>query len=137
MNGSCGSSSNMVEESFALIVPVLWSNAEKVGVSLQDLFRDLIHQIAKLEDNSRYFYEMKIPELKLGGKSGDEDSDSSGITYKRYRLSDEKTFETLSKVTNLLRMFADDSKIFTSVDNPSDQDGLQEDLFCLQGLPQK
>lgn len=48
-----------------------------------------ISQLRTLEDDSRYLYE-----LANSGSSG-EDGDESRRKYKRYQLSDEKTFESL------------------------------------------
>jgi SpoVK/Ycf46/Vps4 family AAA+-type ATPase len=52
-----------------------------------------IDQLRKLEDHSRYYYEMKAPVFKIGNR--DNDDDSSGTTYKRYKLSEEKSFDSL------------------------------------------
>jgi len=46
-----------------------------------------LDELRKAEDNSRYYYEMKIPEVKFG-KSSDDNGGS--ITYKRYRLQTRK-----------------------------------------------
>jgi chaperone BCS1 len=55
-----------------------------------------IGELRKLEDNSRYLYEMKVPEMKIGRSSNDDDDGGSGgTTYKRYKLSDEKSFDSL------------------------------------------
>ena len=47
-----------------------------------------IDELRKLEDNSRYLYELQK------NKGGDGDNDKS-FTYKRYKLSNEKTFDSL------------------------------------------
>lgn len=67
------------------------------GETAIDSFVDTAYQwymdeLRKMEDNSRYYYELKDM------RHGDEDNDSDGDThtmYNRYKLSDEKTFESL------------------------------------------
>eukprot|EP00980_Cylindrotheca_fusiformis_P020106 scaffold7176_cov134-Cylindrotheca_fusiformis.AAC.3 len=64
-----------------------------IDAFIQTAYKWYIDELRKLEDNSRYLYEMKQPELKIGNT--DDDGDSNGIKYKRYKLSDEKTFDSL------------------------------------------
>lgn len=55
-------------------------------------------ELRKLNDNSRHLYEMSVPEIKISsGQVGDGGNamSSEGISYKRYKLSDEKTFDSL------------------------------------------
>lgn len=69
-------------------------------------------ELRQLEDNSRYHYELKsTPQLLLKGYS---DGKERGIVYTRYRLSDEKTFESLffqqkQSLLRLLNHFLDKS----------------------------
>jgi chaperone BCS1 len=66
-----------------------------------DAFIDIAYQwylgeLRTFEDNSRYLYELKIKEIKLVGGNSDNDSGGDeGFSYKRYKLSDHKTFESL------------------------------------------
>lgn len=53
-----------------------------------------LEEIRKMDDNSRYYYEMKVPDIKIG-KSADEGASSDGISYKRYKLSEDKSFDSL------------------------------------------
>merc|ERR1712125_2157 len=47
-------------------------------------------ELRKQEDNSRYMYELQEPEV--GASS---ESNHKGLTYSRYKLSNEKTFNSL------------------------------------------
>jgi chaperone BCS1 len=60
-------------------------------------YRWYIDELRKMSDNARHFYELKVPTLKLstGQDNGNDNSSSEGISYKRYKLSDEKTFDSL------------------------------------------
>jgi chaperone BCS1 len=62
---------------------------------VDEAYKWYLEELRKQEDHSRYLYEMKVPDLLVG--SGDEgrSSSSSNIRYKRYKLSNEKTFESL------------------------------------------
>jgi DNA replication protein DnaC len=74
-----------------------------------------LHQLRTLEDNSRYLYELKQP--------GNDDEDSR--KYKRYQLSDEKTFESL--------FFQEKEKMLKIVDNFTNKTG----KYAIQGYPNK
>uniref|UniRef100_A0A7S2UCS0 AAA+ ATPase domain-containing protein n=1 Tax=Attheya septentrionalis TaxID=420275 RepID=A0A7S2UCS0_9STRA len=57
-----------------------------------------INELRKLEDSSRYLYELQVnaPRSKSSGDEGDaEESSDSSRSFQRYKLSDEKTFESL------------------------------------------
>ena len=51
-----------------------------------------LDELRKLDDNSRYLYELKSNSFS---RKDDEDDGPSGRVYTRYRLSDEKTFDSL------------------------------------------
>jgi mitochondrial chaperone BCS1 len=51
-------------------------------------------ELRRLEDNSRYLYELQSTNRSVGN-SEDEENTTSGIKYARYKLSDEKTFSSL------------------------------------------
>lgn len=53
-----------------------------------------LDELRKAERNGRYLYELKSSSLE-GVKSADDGERSSGCTYLRYQLSDEKTFDSL------------------------------------------
>jgi hypothetical protein len=60
---------------------------------IDDAYQWYLSELRKLEDNSRYLYEMQTG---AGSKSnGGEGGDESRRTYKRYKLSGEKTFDSL------------------------------------------
>ena len=54
-----------------------------------------IEQLRKMEDDSRYLYEMQVNNNIHRGKGLDTRDDSGGRVFKRYKLSDDKTFESL------------------------------------------
>jgi mitochondrial chaperone BCS1 len=53
-----------------------------------------MEELRKMEDNSRYLYELKAIK-KTGGTDSEENADEAPIVYSRYKLSDEKTFQSL------------------------------------------
>jgi len=64
-------------------------------------------ELRRLEDHSRYLYELKSTNTISASSADDEgDSRSQGTVYKRYKLSNEKTFESLffREKTNLLNL---------------------------------
>jgi hypothetical protein len=63
-----------------------------------------VDELRKQNDNARYFYELKANDSMSIGRSDGNDDDGNGngngssanrVCYKRYRLSDEKTFGSL------------------------------------------
>eukprot|EP00978_Attheya_sp_CCMP212_P001551 scaffold3165_cov48-Attheya_sp.AAC.6 len=57
-----------------------------------------INELRKLEDNSRYLYELQVNAPRRStssGDEGDEESSDSSRIFQRYKLSDEKTFDSL------------------------------------------
>jgi hypothetical protein len=64
-----------------------------IDAFIDTVYKWYVGELRKQEDNSRYLYEMKVPELKIGNT--DDAGDSSGASYKRYKLSDEKSFDSL------------------------------------------
>ena len=59
-----------------------------IDVFIEKAYTWYISQLRTMEDNSRYLYE-------LSNSKSSEDDDDSKRKYKRYQLSDEKTFESL------------------------------------------
>lgn len=66
-----------------------------IDAFINGAFKWYIGELRKMEDNSRYLYEMKVPDVKISSSNDDSGSDSSGTSYKRYKLSDEKSFDNL------------------------------------------
>lgn len=85
-------------------------------------YRWYLDEIRKTEDNSRHYYEMKIPE---GKKDTDDENGSNGITYKRYKLSDEKSFESL--------FFPEKRNLLSLVDHFTAKTG----KYAIKGYPHK
>mmetsp|Transcript_49673 Transcript_49673/g.75593 ORF Transcript_49673/g.75593 Transcript_49673/m.75593 type:complete len:743 (+) Transcript_49673:73-2301(+) len=82
-----------------------------------------IDQLRKQEDHSRHYYEMKAPVFKIGNR--DNDDDSSGTTYKRYKLSEEKSFESL--------FFREKDSLLNIVDHFQSKGG----KYAIKGYPHK
>ncbi|CAB9496368.1 Mitochondrial chaperone BCS1 [Seminavis robusta] len=75
-----------------------------------------LDELRKLEDNSRHYYELNKVESEDG---------ASNATYKRYKLSDEKTFESL--------FFKEKEKLLKTVQHFQDKTG----RFSIKGFPHK
>jgi hypothetical protein len=84
-----------------------------------------IAELRKLEDHARYLYEMKVPEINIGRNNDDNDGDSSGTTYQRYKLSDEKSFDSL--------FFREKDSLLGLVDHFSNKSG----KYSIKGYPHK
>lgn len=56
-------------------------------------YRWYLNELRKMDDNSRYYYDMQVPEIKIGKDKNDDSMERT--TYKQYKLSDEKSFESL------------------------------------------
>jgi len=68
------------------------STEEKVDAFVDKAYSWYLDELRKMQDHSRYMYEL----VSIGGKKeeGDEGGDSAR-KYRRYKLSDEKTFKSL------------------------------------------
>ena len=62
-----------------------------IDAFLDKAYQSYLTELRKLEDHSRYFYELK----SSSSNKKDSDSASSNRVYTRYRLSEEKTFASL------------------------------------------
>ena len=65
-----------------------------IDAFIEAAYQWYLDELRKLEDNSRYFYEMKSSGQKAG-TSSDDGGGTSGPMYTRYCLSEEKTFDSL------------------------------------------
>ena len=104
------------------------------GEDAIDSFIDTAYQwylgkLRKLEDHSRYLYEMKTPDLTIGGGGGDDDNNGGGssstTSYKRYKLSNEKTFDSL--------FFREKESLLSLIDHFTAQSG----KYAIKGYPHK
>ena len=66
-------------------------SGEAIDTFIDKAYQWYLGELRKLDDNSRYMYELKS---SGSNKKDDEDSDG-GHLYTRYRLSEEKTFDSL------------------------------------------
>jgi chaperone BCS1 len=69
--------------------------AQAIDAFINDAYQWYMGELRKMEDNARYLYELKADEWSMKRKSDDDESRNGGQAYTRYRLSDEKTFESL------------------------------------------
>jgi chaperone BCS1 len=95
-----------------------------------DAFIDTAYQwymgeLRKLEDNARYLYELKTKEIKLVGNNDSEGGGDEGCSYKRYKLSDRKTFESL--------FFRQKEGLLSTIQHFSEQTG----KYAIKGYPHK
>jgi chaperone BCS1 len=81
--------------------------------------------IAELKDDSRYLYEMKILELKIGNTENDGGDSNNGISYKRYKLSEEKSFDSL--------FFKEKGNLLGLIDHFTNKTG----KYAIKGYPHK
>lgn len=59
-------------------------------------YRWYMDQLRSMEDNARYLYELRsLVSRPASGEDDEGGSSSSGMVYTRYKLSDEKTFDSL------------------------------------------
>lgn len=79
-----------------------------------------MEQLEKMEDNSRFLYEINS---KAG--SSDEEDGTGGFSYSRYKLSDEKSFDSL--------FFEEKESILNWVDHFQNKTG----KYAIRGYPHK
>mmetsp|Transcript_3368 Transcript_3368/g.7041 ORF Transcript_3368/g.7041 Transcript_3368/m.7041 type:complete len:387 (-) Transcript_3368:1299-2459(-) len=89
-NGSSGGGSG--GSGGATVKTYLFTSTSSVAIDkfIDKAYQWYIEELKKLDDNSRYLYELKVT-----SKKEDDDDGSSARVYTRYRLSDEKTFDSL------------------------------------------
>lgn len=93
---------------------------ESIDAFIETAYKWYINQLRTLEDDSRYLYELVNA---TGGSS--EEGESSGKKFKRYQLSDEKTFESL--------FFKEKDTILKVVDHFTNKTG----KYAIPGYPSK
>ncbi|KAL3815620.1 hypothetical protein ACHAXA_007152 [Cyclostephanos tholiformis] len=96
---------------------------ESIDSFIDTAYRWYLEEIRKTEDNSRHYYEMKISEGKNNAVV--ESANGINITYKRYKLSDEKSFESL--------FFPEKRNLLALVDHFSAKTG----KYMIKGYPHK
>jgi chaperone BCS1 len=92
---------------------------ESIDFFIDKAYKWYLSQLRKLEDDSRYLYELITP------KGGSDDGEESGKKYKRYQLSDEKTFESL--------FFKEKETVLKVVDHFTNKTG----KYAIKGYPHK
>ena len=100
---------------------------ERVSKFLNDAFHWYQQQVASQTDRSRYLYMMQVPgkDAGAGGDDDDDDEGGGGPAYKRYKLSDNKTFESL--------FFPQKAVLLDLLDNFTERRG----KFAIPGFPHK
>jgi len=94
----------------------------KIDKYINEAYDWYIQELRKLEDSSRYLYEMQLQESKNDEGGG---SNASSRHYRRYKLSDEKTFNSL--------FFDEKAKLLGMVDHFTKKTG----KYAIEGYPHK
>jgi chaperone BCS1 len=89
---------------------------------IDEAYQWYLKELRSLEDSSRYLYEMQTN----GDSKSDEGNSSNGSRhYKRYQLSDEKTFNSL--------FFDEKAKLLAMIDHFTNKTG----KYAIEGYPHK
>jgi len=112
------------EESSSKVKTITTYHLRSKGKKSIDAFIDGVYnwyldRLKKLDDRSRYLYELSVSEK---GKDGDDDS---GNWFTRYKLSEEKTFESL--------FFQQKEKLLNTVKHFTEKSG----KYAIKGYPHK
>ena len=70
------------------------SGATSIDAFIDTAYKWYLTELRKMDDRSRYLYDLKSTSSKATG-SDDGENDGASIEYNRYKLSDEKTFSSL------------------------------------------
>eukprot|EP00546_Thalassionema_frauenfeldii_P008186 CAMPEP_0178912140 /NCGR_PEP_ID=MMETSP0786-20121207/10092_1 /TAXON_ID=186022 /ORGANISM="Thalassionema frauenfeldii, Strain CCMP 1798" /LENGTH=718 /DNA_ID=CAMNT_0020584679 /DNA_START=1857 /DNA_END=4013 /DNA_ORIENTATION=+ len=93
---------------------------DSIDAFIDKAYQWYMTELHRLEDNSRYMYELQEPPL------GSRDNETkSGLMYSRYKLSDEKTFGSL--------FFKEKTTLLKLVDHFSEKSG----KYSISGYPHK
>ena len=71
------------------------SAPDSIDAFIDKAYEWYISELRKLEDNSRYMYELQTGPGSRSSTNGDDNESPHGMMYARYHLSDEKTFDSL------------------------------------------
>ena len=96
------------------------SGATAIDAFIDKAYKWYIDELKSMEDHSRHYYELK----SLHG-GGDDNESSSTVLYNRYKLSDEKTFDSL--------FFREKKLLLNLVDNFQSKSG----KYAISGFPHK
>ncbi|CAJ1937934.1 unnamed protein product [Cylindrotheca closterium] len=97
-----------------------------IDAFINGAYKWYIGELRKMEDNSRYLYEMKVQDRKTGMSDDDGGGDSTnGTNYKRYKLSDEKSFDSL--------FFKEKKNLLGLIDHFTNKTG----KYAIKGYPHK
>jgi chaperone BCS1 len=94
-----------------------------IDAFVETTFDWYMSELRKLEDNSRFLYELKS--INAAIDSNDDGENTKGSQYTRYRLSDEKTFESL--------FFREKKPLLNLIDNFRNRSG----RYKVKGFPHK
>eukprot|EP00547_Thalassionema_nitzschioides_P015688 CAMPEP_0194231670 /NCGR_PEP_ID=MMETSP0158-20130606/322_1 /TAXON_ID=33649 /ORGANISM="Thalassionema nitzschioides, Strain L26-B" /LENGTH=732 /DNA_ID=CAMNT_0038964325 /DNA_START=71 /DNA_END=2269 /DNA_ORIENTATION=+ len=95
---------------------------DSIDAFIDKAYKWYMAELRRNEDNSRYMYELQEPEAL--GSSGDNES-KNGILYSRYKLSEEKTFNSL--------FFKEKESLLKLVDHFTNKSG----KYSISGYPHK
>lgn len=101
-------------------------SGEAIDHFIDKVYQWYMEELRKLEDNSRYLYELKTsPPSSQQNNDDHGDGSTNENTYRRYRLSDEKTFNSL--------FFRQKQSLLKLVDHFQKKSG----KYAIEGYPHK
>ena len=71
------------------------SSANAIDDFIDIAYKWYIAELKKMDDHSRYLYELKATNSSNGDRDDDGETSYSKLLYNRYKLSDDKTFDSL------------------------------------------
>lgn len=84
-----------------------------------------LNKLKALDDQSRYFYELSTSPVPKGQQDDDQEPTKRGNIFKRYKLSDEKTFDSL--------FFHQKQRLLTTIEHFEKKTG----KYAVKGYPHK
>lgn len=102
------------------------SGDERIRKFIKEAYQYYVKKLESSQDLSRYLYILLKSKTPVGNNGGDDgNSSNSNRLYKRYKLSDEKTFETL--------FFREKKKLLTVIEHFTNKTG----KYAIRGYPHK
>jgi len=96
-----------------------------VDAFINTAYKWYLDQLRKMEDNARYYYELKVSTPKISLSDSGSDGSDEGAVYKRYKLSNQKTFDSL--------FFQEKESLLSLIGHFTDRTG----KYSIAGYPHK
>lgn len=123
-----GGEGNASRQQMTLIYHFKSEGPSSVDYFINNAYDWYMKELRKLDDNSRYLYELQTSNSSSSSSNDDDDGgggSSSKQVYSRYKLSDEKTFESL--------FFQQKSSLLSIIKHFTDKTG----KYAIKGYPHK